>query len=279
MMQVRPFCPDDVAFAAHLSGLEGWAVSARDYESLVGLEPQGCFVAQVGGEPAGIVLTITYGKLGWISSLVVRRIYRGHGYGRALLDRAVAYLLDRGVRTVGLDASPGATELYRDAGFRPAFDLLYVRRPPLPAPAPTGAALAPLTERDLHAVTMFDWACFGASRERVLRSLLQRSPVAFVAQDGPGVGGYLMARLTHDHWTIAPWACSRAAEALLTQALAEIGAEPVHLGVPAANVAGVELLQAHGFAEYYRETRMYQGDPEGIGRPELIYAVASSEKG
>ena len=279
MLQVRSFCPPDVAFAAHMSDLEGWDTSAQDYESLFHFEPHGCFTGQVDGERVGIVLTVTYGKMGWVSSLVVRRDARGLGYGRALLDRAVAYLLDQGVRTVGLDATPNTRELYLHAGFTPAYDIVYSRRRAQPAPAVVAGPVVPLKPRNLHAVAMVDWAAFGASRDQVLRGLLQLSPIAYLAQDAAGVAGYLMARATHDHWTIAPWVCTRAAEALLTQALDDIGPEPVHVGTPAVNEAALQLLQAHGFQEYYRETRMFQGDPEGVGRPEQVFAIAGAEKG
>jgi GNAT superfamily N-acetyltransferase len=278
-MLVRPFCPHDVSFAAEMSAREGWETSDRDYESLFHFEPQGCFTALVDGEPVGVALTIAYGKLGWISRLVVRQDVRGCGYGRALLDRAVAYLLDRGARTVGLDATPQSVELYTRSGFKPAYDLLYLRRPPLPAPASHSDTLVPLRARDLHAVAMFDWACFGANRERVLRGLLQLSPVAYLAQSSSGVAGYAMARVTHDHWTIGPWVCKHGAETLLTRTLNAIGPQAAHVGVPALNEHALSLLQAQGFVEYYRETRMYQGDPEGIGQPEHIYGIASAEKG
>lgn len=278
-MLVRPFSPHDVAFAARLSDLEGWEASAPDYERLVRFDPHGCFVGEVDGEPVGMVLAISYGKLGWISSLVVRRPYRGRGLGSALLDSAVAYLLDHGARTVGLDASPETLDLYVRAGFTPAFDLLYLRGRPQPVPDPGSASVVPFRARDLHAAAMFDWACFGANRERVLRALHQLSPVALLAQDQAGLAGYLLARRTHDHWTIGPWACTRLAGALLAQALALLGPEPVQVGVPAVNEAGLCLLRAHGLEEYYRETRLYQGDPEGIGHPESIYAVAGAEKG
>ncbi len=279
MLQVRPFCPPDVAFAAQMSDLEGWDASAQDYESLFHFQPQGCFTGHVGGERVGVVLTIAYGKLGWISTLVVRREARGLGYGSALLSRAVAYLFDQGVRTVGLDATPQTLDLYLHAGFTPAYDLVYSRRAALPPPAALAGPIVPLKPRNLHAVAMFDWASFGSSREQVLRGLLQLSPVACLAQDESGVAGYVLARAAREHWTIGPWVCTRLAEALLTHALEGIGAEPVHVGTPAVNEDALRLLGDYGFQEYYRETRMFQGDPEGIGRPEHVYGIASAEKG
>lgn len=278
-MLVRPFSPRDIAFAASLSDLGGSGATARDYESLVHFDPHGCFIGEVEGEPVGMVLAISYGKLGWISTLVVKRPYRGCGYGSELLSTAVAYLLDHGARTVGLDATADAGGLYSRAGFRPAFDIVYFRGRPQPPAGSHAERVLPLRARDLHAVTMFDWACFGANRERVLRALLRLSAVALLAQDGAGVGGYLLARRTHDHWTIGPWVCTRLADALLAQALVAIGPEPVRIGVPEVNAEALHLLRECGLEEYYRETRMYHGDPEGIGRPEAIYAVASAEKG
>jgi len=278
-MLVRPFSPHDVALAAHLSDLEGWGVTADKYESLVHFDPHGCFVGEVDGEPVGMVLAISYGKLGWISTLVVKRPYRGCGYGSTLLATAVAYLLDHGARTVGLDAPPDVADLYVHAGFTPLFDILYFRGLPALGAGAGNASILAFRARDLHAVTMFDWACFGANREWVLRALLRLSPVALLAQDEAGVAGYLLARRSHDHWTIGPWVCTRLADALLAQALAAIGPEPVRLGVPATNESALHLVRTRGLEQYYREVRMYQGDPEGVGHPETIYAVAASEKG
>lgn len=277
-MLVRLFSPHDVAFAASLSSLEGMT-AARDDEHLTGFDPHACFVGEIDGEPMGMVLAVCYGKLGWISALVIKRPHRGHGYGRLLLDTAVAYLLDHGARTVGLDAPADAVGLCREAGFVPAFDIVYLRGPQGTAPAAEPASVSPFRARDLHAVAMFDWACFGASREWALRALLQLSQVAFLAQDEAGLAGYLLARRLHDHWTLGPWVCSRLAGALLGYALDAIGPGAVQVGVPEVNEPALALLGAHGFAGYYRETRLYQGNPEGIGQPEHIYAIAGSEQG
>ncbi len=278
-MLVRAFCPDDVAFATHLADLEGWGNAAADLRNMLALEPHGCLIAEDGGQPVGMATTIAYGKLGWIGNLIVKRDCRGQGYGRTLLQRAIAHLFDCGVRTVGLDATPETVELYKSVGFWPAFDTLHLRRPALPAPAPVGDSLVPLEARGLHTVAMFDWALFGSRRQRVLRALLALSPVAYVAQDEAGVAGYLLARRAGPQWVLGPWVCVRSAESLLTRALAAIGAEPAWVGVPAVNEQGLQLLETHGFAPCGREVRMYYGDWEGIGQPQHIYGIASPEKG
>lgn len=278
-MLVRAFRPDDVAFAAHLANLEGWAVTAQDYETLLELEPGGCFVAEVEGRPVGTVTSITYGKLGWIGNLVVERACRGRDCGRRLLDRAVAHLVDRGVRTVGLDATAETVSFYRRAGFRAVCDVLHLERPGLAAPAAGNGSLLPIEARHLHAVTVFDWVYFGGRRRRLLRALLQRSPVAYLAQDRRGVAGYLMARPGPQGWTIGPWVCVRAAELLLARAMAEAGGAVLRLGVPALNEPALRLLQEQGFGVCGRQVRMYHGDQEGIGQLRHIWAIASPDKG
>ena len=50
------------------------------------------WIADLGGEPAGMVLTI--GE--WVSDLWVLRAYRNRGIGAALLDRAEAEIAERG---------------------------------------------------------------------------------------------------------------------------------------------------------------------------------------
>lgn len=278
-MLVRTFGPDDIAFAAQLSQVEGRGISAPDYQDLIKLEPTGCFVAEEAGQPVGLVTTVSYGKFGWIGGLIVKSEHRRRGYGRALLDRAVGCLLDHGVRTVAVDATMAAMPFYKRAGFKPAFETLHLKREAAPAPNLCPDSLVPLEDKDIHAVMMFDWALFGGPRLQVLHDTLSQSPVAYLVQDQEGVGGYLMARHSTEGWVIGPWVCIRSAEPLLTQALETIGQETVQIVTPKINQQALHILRSHGFRVYYHEMRMYHGDPEGLGRPEHIYAICSTEKG
>ncbi len=278
-MLIRELTHDDIAFATEILDHKGRADRTFSYQDLIALEPGGCFVAEDGGERLGLVTSIAYGRLGWIANLVVRSDSRKRGCGRALLDRAVACLFDRGARTVGLDATLQAVPFYTRAAFSAAFELLHLKRPALPAPAACGDSLVPIETKDLHAVGTFDWAHFGGCRKKVLKDLLRRSPVTLLAQDQDGLAGYLMARAGDHEWTIGPWVCVRSDEVLLDGALTAIGGEPVRLAVPKANDRALALLRAQGFRVYYREMRMYYGDEEGIGHPQYIYATAGPEKG
>jgi mycothiol synthase len=85
------------------------------------------FLAMDGEEIAGVALcwpkTTEDPDMGWVGTLGVRRPWRRHGLGMALLRHSFAELGRRGRRRVGLgvDASSltGAARLYEKAGMRP----------------------------------------------------------------------------------------------------------------------------------------------------------------
>ena len=75
------------------------------------------------GEPAGAIRChLQPDGTGWVNALGVRRHWRSHGLGRALLLQAFGEFHRRGVHTValGVDAQnpTGATQLYERAGMR-----------------------------------------------------------------------------------------------------------------------------------------------------------------
>lgn len=57
---------------------------------------------------------------GYVSDLIVLSAYRGHGIGRALLERAESYARNRGVAVLRINVfgrNQAAARLYRDFGF------------------------------------------------------------------------------------------------------------------------------------------------------------------
>jgi ribosomal protein S18 acetylase RimI-like enzyme len=69
----------DLDLALHL--VEGWGNNRDDLERLLEYEPEGCFIAEAGGEALGMVSTTSYGSLAWIGSFIVEPRARGKGIG------------------------------------------------------------------------------------------------------------------------------------------------------------------------------------------------------
>ncbi len=68
--------------------------------------PEACFVVEVRNRVIGFVFTHLWGEVGWMGPLAVLPDYQGRGYGKALVENAVQCLIDRGVRTLGLETMP-----------------------------------------------------------------------------------------------------------------------------------------------------------------------------
>jgi ribosomal protein S18 acetylase RimI-like enzyme len=85
-------------------------------------DPSLWFIAWDGDQIAGYSLCRYRMGIGWVGSLGVRRPWRKHGLGMALLLHSFGEFHKRGMNTVGLgvDASnpTGATRLYQKAGMQ-----------------------------------------------------------------------------------------------------------------------------------------------------------------
>jgi GNAT superfamily N-acetyltransferase len=57
------------------------------------------------------------GLIGHVFGVVTDPAYQRRGYGRAVMERLLAWFDDRGVKRVDLNASPAGMPLYRELGF------------------------------------------------------------------------------------------------------------------------------------------------------------------
>ena len=95
----------------------GWNQVEADWRRLLDLQPDGCFVAELDGIPAGTVTTCRFGPVAWVAMMLVDKSFRSRGIGRALMSRALDDLDSAGVRTIRLDATPLGRPLYESLDF------------------------------------------------------------------------------------------------------------------------------------------------------------------
>jgi ribosomal protein S18 acetylase RimI-like enzyme len=284
-ISIRPMRPDDVPFAMEVKNLAGWNQSARDWLGYLEYEPSGCFVAEVGGRRVGTATSIAYGdRCGWIGMVLVHPDARRLGIGTKLLRRAIAYLQERGVRSVKLDATPMGRTVYVPMGFQDEYELSrYEGVAPAAVPA-TSAAVQFMTERDVPELAALDAEAFGVERLPVLRSMSTRNPEFCFVHRSPhdrSVDGFLIARHGHNAVQIGPWIARDAAgaEELWVTFLRRVPGKRVFVDVPHPNAAGVALLQRYGFTVQRGFMRMFLGENVTPGRPAWVFGTSSAEKG
>lgn len=282
---IRPLREADIPFAMEVKNSAGWNQTDADWRGYIEYEPEGCFLAEVDGRPAGTATTIRYAdRFGWIGMVLVHPEARRLGIGTRLLRQAIEYLQRRGVKCVKLDATPMGRQVYVPLGFKDEYELSRYEGMAPDDVAPTSALVQFMTERDLPELVALDAAAFGAERRAVLRSMAARNPeFCFVRRgaDRFDVSGYLIARQGQNAVQIGPWLAHDAAGAdeLFRAFLRRVPGRRVFVDVPHPNPAALALVKRHGFTVQRGFTRMFLGENAHPGRPEHVFGTSSAEKG
>ncbi len=280
--EVRVLTRRDVSWAVRLTDLEGWGYTAADLERLRSLEPEGCFVAVLGGKRVGLTCSTTYGKLAFIGAVIVHPDARGKRVGEALIRRTLNFLDARGVETARLNAYLHVVPFYERLGFRGEYE--NVRYHGKAAAAGTAAGVRPAAAGDLPAITHFDSFYFGARRQALLARLLQEFPDHFlVARDEGGVRGYIVANADGGSAEVGPWVVNpltaEVAGDLLHGLLARLGPIRIALTAPTPNEHAARMAGELRLEPAFRTLRMVRGKDAYHGLPQGVFALAGLEKG
>lgn len=279
---VRRMTATDIPFADEVRARARWNQTPRDWQGYLSFEPEGCFVAEAGGRPAGTAMAIGYeGRIGWIGMVLVHPDFRRMGIGTALLQAALHSLRARGITTIKLDATPMGKPVYVPLGFRDEYEVTRYESV-TPAGVALPADVTALTATDCAELSALDARALGAARPAVLADLSRRNPdLCLVLREGSHLAGGLIAREGASALQLGPWVARDAGTAarLLQAFFHRAPGRRVFLDLPDPNVAGRELLLRHGFTVQRTFTRMYLGENTHPGDPALVFGTSGAEKG
>ena len=277
---IRRMEKKDMAQSVDLTDLMDWGLTEEDFAFNIGLEPGGCFVAVTEGEQVvGIITSVAYDKVGWVGNVIVHPRRRDSGIGAALVNHALNHLSTRGVVTTGLYGYRNVVHFYEKLGFRVSGSFSWMSCKTV---SWMGEAAPSAEPRDMQAIVELDERCFGAPRQRLLRSLLG-SPfvVTRVALDQGKLVSFVSATKFEETVEIGPWASIEGGEQVGLQLFRSLGEElrglEAHVGVPSDRPDLIGFLSDLGFAEAFPVTRMYHGKPLPDNRCSL--AMESLERG
>jgi GNAT superfamily N-acetyltransferase len=278
VITIRNMTVADLCLGLRLTRQAGWNQTEADWARLIDMQPDGGFVAEWAGTPAGTVTTCLLGDVAWVAMVLVDESWRGRGMGRALMERALVFLDRHGVRTVRLDATPFGQALYESLGFVGEYRL--ARYQGRLAKADGTQCIRPLPPDGMDALLTLDRVVTGTDRGRLLRRLADERPEALrvVVRDGR-VDGYLMARPGARARQIGPCiAGPESGPVLLAEAIQTYAGESVLIDVPDDHAASRALVDAAGLTVQRHLLRMCRGEPLVEDRGGL-WASAGPEKG
>jgi ribosomal protein S18 acetylase RimI-like enzyme len=281
-MNIRPMIPSDLEFAATLTAYEGWLTETKeDFEGFLLYDSNGCFVAEENGDRIGMCVATAYGESGFLGELIVRNDARGRGVGTQLMQHAITYLAQRGVRSIYLDGVEAAIPLYERLGFRKVCRSLRFSGKLRGARYRRVRAMTPA---DLAVVAEMDRRAFDADRSFFLQRRLSLHPhLCHVLEAKGQIRGFIMGRARADLVSVGPWVVpSRVTQPdqLLAALAAEADGLDLTLGVLEVNSRAVKTMQDLGLAQRpHPPWRMVLGASANLGSSAAAYTIGSAAKG
>lgn len=257
---LRRLCAEDLAAADQLRADLGWNQSILDWQRLLALSPEGCFVAEQNARVVGTCTTVTYGNtLAWIGMMMVHPASRGQGIGKALLQRAVDQLRQCGVRCIKLDATPMGQPLYSRIGFVPEWTLTRWEHRGSPLGAePAQDSIHPPAEKHWPAILALDTQVCGVYRGPLLQSLAADSQRVLIYESGGSIMGFGMLRGGARADYLGPMVTRPGiGEQLARCLLSGHDDQPVFWDIPDLNRPAADLARQLGFKFHRPLTRMY----------------------
>jgi len=279
MFHVRNMSRADFEFAVHITDLMRWGLVEQDFEFMMELEPEGCFVLLEDSDRVGIATTVSYGKLGWFGNLVVNENKRNRGGGTLLVKHALKYLTEKNVQTVGLYAYIERIPFYRRLGFECDSEFIVLKGKGFSSRVRANVGKA--EKQQLEEIIAFDQCCFGASRRKMLEPILtDRDNLCFASTEDSHVSGFAAAKVYRGLAELGPLGCkkgkAKTAADLLRATFNALEGLETSVFVPKKEKAIVSMLMQSGFHEEFRVEKMFHGPsvPE-----DCVYMAESLERG
>jgi ribosomal protein S18 acetylase RimI-like enzyme len=280
-VRIRVMTSEDVDFATALTRAAGWASESMDsFAAFLAHDASGCFIAEVGGEKAGVCIATKYERNGFIGELVVSKHLRLLGIGQLLFQKALDHLITARLENIHLDGDLNAISFYEKMGFRKICRSLRFRGKFKGRKHDHIRCLQP---EELDRLCGLDRELFGDDRGFFLRRRLESFPrMCLVAERQGDIAGWIMARPGDGLLAVGPWAALAPEEAspLLEHLASEHGTEALRIGVLESNSEAVCLLRSWpGLQESIHSWRMVRGPSGHLGDHPALYAIGSAAKG
>lgn len=257
---------------------EGWNPGLQDAAAFWQADPEGFFVATVGGELVAAISVVNHTEgFAFLGLYIAHPASRGRGIGYGLWQHALKHA---GTRVVGLDGVPDQQANYAASGFA-LFSATTRFTGAVAAVESEGIRLA--APEDVAVLIDMEAAASGVRKPTYLQAWFTpaESRQTWVAQGEGGLAGYCTARRCREGLKIGPLLAESEedAQALIAHVAAQMSG-PVTLDVPDTSGPLKTMCETLGLAPGFATARMYRGTPVPVGAAQGGYfAVSTLELG
>ncbi len=269
-LRIRPLAADDVETLARLvARAYGSEQNAARLRAYLETERVATFVADLGGEPVGMVVGNDYARVAYVAQMAVEPALQRRGIATALMDELVAWADRRGFPTLELDATPAGQPLYTRYGFRE-----YGQTEVYSTDGGRGGGLAEgvrwFEESDRTGLLAIDADAFGADRADALEPMLGDVGNAVLVSGRAGhIDGYAIAQLRASMLGPVVGLTPAIAAALVDAARSRLPASH-RVCIPAETAGARAILMERGYRCARSLAHMVRGVPPRTSRQAIF---------
>ena len=277
--KIRTMNEDEVFLAIELAANEGWNPGLEDASCFYQTDRHGFWTGELNGRKIAVISAIKYGhNFGFIGFYIVKKEYRGLGYGLKIWQRALKHLQGR---NIGLDGVINQQKNYRLSGFKLAHrNSRYqgMTKKYHNADFP----VYEINNCDFKIVEEYDQHFFPESRIKFLKAWLnQKNAVKLAIKTNNRIEAYGVIRRCRIGYKIGPLFAQTPehANTLFMHLCSRVSAcEPVFLDIPEPNMEALKLVNSHHMNKVFETARMYT-DSFPYLPFDKIYGITSFELG
>lgn len=235
---------------------ENWGWEFAEIQTIYGMDSESSVVALDGHEVVGLVTCVNFGSLAAIVHVIVKNGWRMKGVGAKMIERVLADLDSRGVKSVELDAEPKAIEFYSPYSFKRMEEVSYFVRPPSDDAAETedaaSGAFSWLSPSDTPAMAKTVSSAIGYDEGDLRRVLARNPPDHALSSAAEGrLSNLLISRIGRDIHAIGPWIMETPAkddaERMMRALLSRVPGKRADVLSPSSNEVARAALESCGF--------------------------------
>ncbi|AKB79914.1 GCN5-related N-acetyltransferase [Methanosarcina horonobensis HB-1 = JCM 15518] len=276
-LKIRKMSREEAEFAIEMAAAEGWNPGVHDGELFYEADPEGFFIAELEGKPAGCASAVVYDNdFGFLGLYVVKPEFQKKGIGMKLTEKCLEHLGDR---NIGLDGVVENEEKYQKAmKFKSSYSNLRYQGK---GGGETPDGMVKVSEVPFGKLLEYDRRMFPALRPGFLKKWInQPDSYAFATLEAGDLKGYGVIRKCRVGYKIGPLFANDqgTAEKIFRALKASVPGEFIYLDVPEPNKKAVEMAEKYNMNVMFRTIRMYSRKEPDI-ELDKVYGVTSFELG
>jgi hypothetical protein len=279
-LSVRTMSSEEVRnIAVEWALAEGWNPGLYDVDAFYAADRDGFFAGFLNDQPIACISVVKYNaNFAFLGFYIVKKEFRGLGYGISIWDKAIA---SAGNRNIGLDGVLEQQLNYEKSGFTFEYSNIRFEGKALHRKV-NNNLVVPVSSVPFSELSGYDRQCFPATRDTFLRewiSLPESAAFAFV--ENQKIKGYTVIRKCRTGYKIAPlFADSMQIAQQLFQSACNFIVEDsiIYLDVPEVNNEALTMAKSNHMKEVFRTARMYTEKAPDINT-DKIFGVTSFELG